>query len=148
MTVLQNNNEHGLNIFVISSLFIPILWKAFSIFQFLITPFIMTLECKLSKKMFFVFALYSLNIIVLSYIFGSPTFLQMVLGNAVYLLIFVSFIALIWGKKPLKMFIWYLLYGIYTLTWIPIAIQGILDKNNKEWDHTKHIRQISIQEME
>ncbi|MEY8000009.1 glycosyltransferase family 2 protein [Clostridium sp. Mt-5] len=148
ITILQNNNEHGLNIFVINSLFMPALWKIFSIFQFLITPFIMTLECKLSKKMFSIFALYSLNIIVLSYIFTSPTFMEMLIGNIVYLLIFVSFISLNGGKHSLKIFIWYLLYGIYTLTWIPITIQGILDKNNKEWDHTKHIRQISIQEME
>jgi hypothetical protein len=108
----------------------------------------MTLEYKLSKKMFFIFTLYSLNIIVFSYIFGSPTFIEMVVGNIVYLLIFVSFISLSLGKESLKIFIWYLLYGVYTLTWIPITIQGILDKNNKEWDHTKHIRQIGIQEME
>ena len=153
LTALQNNTK-GLNIFVINSIFqsIPIIWEAFSIFQFLFTPLIMLLEDKLSKKMFFVFALYSLNVIVLSYVFKSgtnpPTFSDVIIGNAVYLLVFLVGVSLLCGKNCLKIFIWYLLYGIYTLTWIPITIQGILDKNNKEWNHTKHIRQISIQEME
>ncbi|MFL0196400.1 glycosyltransferase family 2 protein [Clostridium sp. WILCCON 0269] len=148
ITILQNNNEHGLNIFVVNSLFMPILWKVFSIVQFLVTPLIMMLENKLSKKMFYIFILYSFNIVVLSYIFGSPTFFEMLLGNIIYLLIFVVGISLLDGKNSLRIFIWYLLYGIYTLTWIPITVQGILDKNNKEWNHTKHIRQISIQEVE
>jgi hypothetical protein len=34
------------------------------------------------------------------------------------------------------------------LTWIPITVQGILNKDNKEWSHTKHTRQISINEIE
>ncbi|WP_446899820.1 glycosyltransferase family 2 protein [Clostridium sp. LBM24168] len=151
LTLIQNN--HGSNIFVVNYLFTEngftrMLWKLFSIFQFLFTPFIMLLERKLSKKMFYVFTLYSLNIIILSYIFVSPTFSQMLFGNAVYLLIFVLGIGITGKKRSIKLFIWYLLYGIYTLTWIPITIQGILDKNNKEWSHTKHIRQIGIQEVE
>lgn len=151
LTLLQAN--HGFHIFVINYLFdqnslSKLLWKVGSILQFLITPFIMLLENKLSKNMFFTFSLYSLNIIVLSYIFVSPTFSQMLIGNAVYLLVFIVGIGILGKKKSLKLFIWYLLYGIYTLTWIPITIQGILDKNNKEWNHTKHIRQIGIQEVE
>jgi hypothetical protein len=151
LTLLQSN--HGLHIFVVNYLFnensfTQALWKAFSIFQFLFTPFIMLLENKLSKKMFYVFALYSLNVVILSAIFATPTFLQMVIGNVVYFAIFIVGIGIIGRKKSIKLFIWYLLYGIYTLTWIPITIQGILDKNNKEWSHTKHIRQIGIQEVE
>lgn len=149
LTILQSNSEHGLNIFVINYLFAPAIWKTFSIMQFMFTPLIMVLESKLSKKMFAVFALYSLNVVVLSYIFGgSPTFTQMFLGNVAYIGIFIASIAIIDRKYSLKIFVWYLLYGIYTLTWIPITIQGILDKDNKEWSHTKHIRQISIQEVE
>lgn len=149
ITILQNNSESGLNIFVVNYLFTPVVWKTFSIVQFLFTPLIMVLENKLSKKMFTVFALYSLNVVVLSYIFkGSPTFPQMLLGNVVYIGIFLLLIALVDRKHSLKIFVWYLLYGIYTLTWIPITIQGIIDKDKKEWSHTKHIRQISIQEVE
>lgn len=146
ITILQNT--HGLNIFVINIYFIPIVWKTFSIVQFLVTPFIMMLENKLSKRMFSIFVLYSFNIVVLAFLFDSPTLLETVSGSVIYLLIFVIGISLLGGKRCLRIFIWYLLYGIYTLTWIPITIQGILDKNNKEWNHTKHIRQISIQEVE
>jgi len=63
----------------------------------------------------------------------------MIIGFAVYK---------IEGGQSLKLFIRYLLYGFYILTWIPITIQGILNKNNKEWCHTKHTRQISIKEIE
>lgn len=153
LTLIQNNNEHGLNIFVINQLFTQnattkILWQVFSIAQFLLTPFIMVLENKLSKKMLLVFALYSLNVVVLSHIYESPTLYQVIIGNAVYIGIFIIALGIIGRKKSIKLFIWYLLYGIYTLTWIPITIQGILDKNNKEWSHTKHIRQIGIQDVE
>ncbi len=149
LTVMQSNSEHGLNIFVINYLFTPALWKTFSIVQFLFTPLILVLERKLSKKMLSVFVVYSLNVFAISYVFGNqPTFKEMILGSLMYIALFVVFIGIIDRKHSLKIFIWYLLYGIYTLTWIPITIQGILDKNNKEWSHTKHIRQISIQEVE
>jgi cellulose synthase/poly-beta-1,6-N-acetylglucosamine synthase-like glycosyltransferase len=148
LTFLQNNTQ-GLNIYVINYLFTPVLWKTFSIIQFMFTPLIMVLENKLSKKMFGVFVLYSLNVVILSYAFGkAPTFVEMFFGNVIYIGMFISIIALIDKKRSLKIFVWYLLYGIYTLTWIPITIQGIMDKDNKEWSHTKHIRQISIQEVE
>jgi cellulose synthase/poly-beta-1,6-N-acetylglucosamine synthase-like glycosyltransferase len=149
LTILQSNSAHGLNIFVINYLFSPVLWKTFSIMQFIFTPLIMVLESKLSKKMFAVFALYSLNVVILSYFYGaSPTFVQMLIGNLIYIGIFIVSMAMIDKKHSLKIFVWYLLYGIYTLTWIPITIQGIIDKDKKEWSHTKHMRQISIQEVE
>lgn len=47
----------------------------------------------------------------------------------------------------LRMFWGYLTFMVYNLTWIPITIQGIIDKNKTEWSHTKHTRQISIEEF-
>ena len=47
-----------------------------------------------------------------------------------------------------KLLIGYLTYGLYSLTWIPITMQAMFGKNNKEWYHTKHIRAIDISEME
>lgn len=45
--------------------------------------------------------------------------------------------------------IWsYLTYAIYSLTWIPITLIGWFNKNQREWSHTKHTRQISIDELE
>ena len=47
-----------------------------------------------------------------------------------------------------KLFWCYLTYGIYSLTWIPITILGVIDKNKTEWVHTKHVRTIDISEVE
>lgn len=149
LTFIQNNSEHGLNIFVINYLFAPVIWKIFSMFQFLFTPFVMTLEKKLSKRMFSIFVLYSMNVVVFSMIFGnSGKGYEIFLGNILYILFFVLILMIQKNRTPLKIFIWYLLYGIYTLTWVPITIQGILSKNNKDWNHTKHTRVISIQDLE
>lgn len=171
LTIMQNNS-HGLNIYTINQKIDPSVWKTFSIVQFIFTPLIMLLENKLSKKMFATFALYSLNIVVFFKIFSflnekhsellkiynlgaydiygimQPTFKYEVFATIIYISIFILLIAMIDKKHSLKIFVWYLLYGVYTLTWIPITIQGILDKDKKEWSHTKHIRQISIQDVE
>ncbi|NMC57202.1 MAG: glycosyltransferase family 2 protein [Eubacteriaceae bacterium] len=148
LTVLQNNNEHGLNIFVINNLLPGYIWKAFSIFQFLFTPFIMILEKKIRKSLFVFLSLYSLNIIFSSMIIGvHPPFIETAIENAVYIAICILITYVILGKKQAKLFIWYILYGVYTLTWIPITLQGIVNKNKKEWSHTKHTRAISIHEV-
>jgi len=42
----------------------------------------------------------------------------------------------------------FLIYPVYCLTWVPITIQGFLSKNNKQWHHTLHTREISITELE
>lgn len=151
LNFIQNNNGtgSGFNIFVIDSIFNPVVWKTFSVFQFLFTPFVMVLEKKLSKRILAFFALYSMNIFIMSAIFDNDTnFLVLALAHGLYLSLFLMVILWLEGKKSFKLFIWYLLYGIYTLTWIPITIQGIMDKNKKEWSHTKHTRQISINEIE
>lgn len=53
------------------------------------------------------------------------------------------------SKLTLKTFLYYIfVYPIYIITWIPISIQGIINKNKKEWFHTDHSRNISIKELE
>ncbi|WP_206155020.1 glycosyltransferase family 2 protein [Clostridium muellerianum] len=151
-------------------------WMIFSIGQFLFTPIVMLLETKLSKKMFGVFALYSLNAVIFSKVFSYlrenyvgflstynlstivtdkhmnefiiPSIEYTVLITIIYIMMFVIIIGMVDRKYSLKIFIWYMLFSVYTLTWVPITIQGILNKDKKEWSHTKHIRQISIQEVE
>ncbi len=49
--------------------------------------------------------------------------------------------------KPAVIF-GFLVFPIYCLTWVPIAIQGFLSKNNKNWHHTIHTRKISIKDLE
>jgi cellulose synthase/poly-beta-1,6-N-acetylglucosamine synthase-like glycosyltransferase len=176
LTTLQMNAEHGLGIFTLmdgitrlvnpkglSELdgIVPMIWLSFSAFQFLLTPIVMVLEKKLSKRMLGFFTLYSLNIFVMYYlstklgrnvdlgiIESSTRYWLLLSAQSIYFLIFVGMLTSLDGKKSLKIFVWYLLYGIYTLSWIPITIQGIIDKNKKEWSHTKHTRQISISDIE
>jgi hypothetical protein len=107
------------------------------------------MEKKLSKKMFTFLSLYSFNIFIgdIKNKFDL-TFLSIVLIQIAFVLLFISIISYVDGRNTVKLFIRYLLYGIYILTWIPITVQGILNKDNKEWCHTKHTRQISINEIE
>ncbi|MEA4960406.1 glycosyltransferase family 2 protein [Lutispora sp.] len=51
-------------------------------------------------------------------------------------------------KFSYKLFLYYPTYVLYCLTWIPISIQGVIMKNNKEWSHTLHTRTLSIHELE
>lgn len=47
-----------------------------------------------------------------------------------------------------KVFLGLFLWPIFGLSWIPIIILGIINKNNKVWNHTIHTRQIKISELE
>ncbi|HHW47548.1 MAG TPA: glycosyltransferase family 2 protein [Clostridiaceae bacterium] len=58
------------------------------------------------------------------------------------------FIILIEKKFNLKVILGFIVYPIYCLTWVPITIQGFLSKDNKNWFHTVHTREISIKELE
>jgi len=51
-------------------------------------------------------------------------------------------------KFNYKVLLGFLIYPIYSLTWIPITIQGFIYKDSKEWSHTLHTRQIAISELE
>ena len=69
------------------------------------------------------------------------------IANVGFYLLFFVLTLIFLGKKGLIFFIRFLLYSIYTLTWIPITIQGILRKNNKEWNPTKHVRNVEIYDV-
>ncbi|MCX7710800.1 MAG: glycosyltransferase family 2 protein [Clostridia bacterium] len=51
-------------------------------------------------------------------------------------------------KFNLKVLMGFIIYPFYCLTWVPITIQGFMSKNNKDWNHTLHTREISINELE
>ena len=51
-------------------------------------------------------------------------------------------------KRISKRTIWgYLTYIVYSFTWVPIAVIGFIKKDQHEWYHTQHTRQIKINEM-
>lgn len=52
------------------------------------------------------------------------------------------------NKFDFRIFLGFLAYPLYCLTWVPITIQGFLSKDNKVWSHTQHTRVITIEELE
>ena len=52
------------------------------------------------------------------------------------------------GKLSYKLIFYYPAYLLYCITWIPIAIEGIIMMKDKEWNHTTHTRTLSIHELE
>lgn len=55
---------------------------------------------------------------------------------------------LIDGKLRLKSILAYITYPLYLVTWMPIAVLGILHRKNKEWAHTEHTRAIKIHDID
>ena len=144
LTLLQSNTK-GLNIFIINYLFSDVGLKVFAVVQFLITPLILSIDKKVSKGFMVMMCLYASNVFVVPYLTNNmDSWLSILAITLGYNLIFLIMTGLFLGKKNLILFFRFLLYGIYTLTWIPITIQGIWNKNNKEWSHTKHVRKIEI----
>ncbi|MBL4930780.1 glycosyltransferase family 2 protein [Clostridium paridis] len=63
-------------------------------------------------------------------------------------ILYSPFILAIEKKMSFKIMLYFILNPIYSLTWVPISIQGIIAKNDKEWSHTEHTRNIDITELE
>ena len=146
LTVAQSNSS-GLNIFIMSYLFSDTGWKIFATVQFIITPLVLALDKKVSKRFLAMMALYSTNTFIIPYLFETIGNRGLLFTSGItlfYNLGFLIMTGILLGKKNLILFFRFLLYGMYTLTWIPITIQGILNKNNKDWNHTKHVRKIEI----
>lgn len=143
LNIIQSNK--GVHVFLVSYLIGDFFFKIIGIMQFLITPLILRLEKKISPGLFAMLVFYTSNVFVLP-IFASKAdnYLEVLLIDLVFNLVFLLAAALFLGKKKLILFFRFLLYSLYTLTWIPITIEGIIRKNNKEWNPTKHIRNIEI----
>lgn len=67
---------------------------------------------------------------------------------AIFQFIYTPIILILEKKLNFKVFCYYLIYPIYAITWFPISVQGIIDRNNKEWSHTLHTRSIPINDLE
>jgi cellulose synthase/poly-beta-1,6-N-acetylglucosamine synthase-like glycosyltransferase len=67
------------------------------------------------------------------------------------MLLFSTYISIVFilaeGKFTFKVAWFYLVFPFYNLTWIPIIIQGFINRNETEWSHTKHTRSIDINEL-
>ena len=51
-------------------------------------------------------------------------------------------------KLSLKSMLAYITCPVYLVTWMPLAVMGILHKNKKEWAHTEHTRAIKIHDID
>ena len=62
-------------------------------------------------------------------------------------LLLTPFVLWVEGKLTKKMIMYYIPYLVYTYTWLPIAVVGVIRKNNKDWFHTEHTRKISAEDI-
>lgn len=144
LTLVQST-LHTSGVFTITSMFSDVGWKVFIVAQFLITPLVLKLEKKVSNGFFVMMFLYSLNVFFVPVLSSLiPSVYSWIIVEVAYNVVFLVLTLVILGINNFKLFYRFLLYGLYTLSWIPITIQGIANKNKKEWSHTKHVRNVEI----
>lgn len=144
LSFIQSNTS-GVNIYLVSYLVGDVFFKVIGVMQFLITPLILMLDKKISAGLLVALTFYSSNVFLLPIISENlDNYGQILLMTIGFNVFFLLAVMLFLGKKKFIMFFRFLLYSLYTLTWIPITIQGILKKNNKEWNPTKHVRNVEI----
>lgn len=51
-------------------------------------------------------------------------------------------------ERKWKRLHWFFVSYFFGLSWIPVTILGFLKKNQREWNHTKHTRAFTIEEIE
>lgn len=72
-------------------------------------------------------------------------------GLAILMFLVSTYMGLVFvaleGKLSLKLLGYYILYPFYNITWIPIMVQGYIDRDKKEWVHTLHTRALDISDM-
>lgn len=66
----------------------------------------------------------------------------------IFEMIYGPLIILAEKKFNIKVLLGFIIYPFYCLTWVPITIQGFMERKNTEWNHTVHTRQISISDVE
>jgi len=57
------------------------------------------------------------------------------------------FFVIIEGKLNNKTFAHYITFPFYNFTWVPIIIQGFMNRNRNEWVHTLHTRVLDIKDI-
>ncbi|ADK14296.1 MULTISPECIES: glycosyltransferase family 2 protein [Clostridium] len=62
--------------------------------------------------------------------------------------VYTPFVLILEKKLDLRIFGYYIIYPLYVITWFPISLQGIIYKNDKEWNHTIHSRSVKIKDLE
>lgn len=88
---------------------------------------------------FFIFADYSELLTINTLLFGFLIFVLTYMN-----IVFV----IVEGKFSKKIALYFLMFPLYSLSWVPIIIEGFIHKNKKEWVHTLHTRALDIKDVE
>lgn len=90
--------------------------------------------------------IYNFNTVLYSVNFNLLTLITILLSILQF--IYTPFMLILEKKLDFKIFFYYIIYPVYAITWLPISVQGIINKNNKEWNHTVHSRSIKMKDLE
>jgi len=60
---------------------------------------------------------------------------------------FYPIAALVLDRIPWRAYVGLLFYPIFIYSWIPIVFLGFLNRKDRRWEHTKHTRSISYEEV-
>ncbi|MCP8970667.1 glycosyltransferase family 2 protein [Ectobacillus ponti] len=90
------------------------------------------------------------------YLFNMPLIHSpnevLLLHPAVHVLVFslnviLSFTGLMLEQRGRKWF-WFFYVILFGLSWVPVTIQGILSRRQRNWSHTQHTRNVSLEDIE
>lgn len=116
---------------------------AFDWLLFLIYPFSVVLGALMT--------LLDINYIILQFavlgVFKIGYLTGLIMFYLLQYLFFLIFVRLE-NKYSFRILKGLLAFPLFGLTWIPIIIQGFLDRNKKQWTHTPHARRISVNELQ
>lgn len=116
---------------------------------------LLALDCAMYLVQAYIFVIYyvSIGVAILDFVF-SKGILKLAVNTPTTYLNFILFTTIIEvitilldRKFSLRVFLYLFIFPIINLTWIPIIVQGFLDRNKKEWIHTQHSRALSLDEV-
>ena len=114
---------------------------AFDAALYLIQPFTivasgisMLVNCIIGIYTFDMAKLFTLDTILFMLLVAVVTYLNIVF-------------VMVEGKFSKKIGLYFLVFPLYSLTWIPIIIAGFFARHEKEWAHTQHTRNLEINDM-
>ena len=115
---------------------------AFDLGIYLIQPFIIVLNAIAIIAGAIKFFIYP----VINTPFHMPMWL-FAIAMIVLTYIYIVFVY-IEGKLTPKVFAYFILFPVYSLTWVPIIVQGYFGRHNREWVDTVHTRAMDIGDIE
>lgn len=87
----------------------------------------------------------NLGFIQLSYLFDNPIIWNII---TILQLCYMPFLV-IYERREFRwqMLPYFFMYSIYNMTWIPIAVQGMIGFRKTDWNHTVHVKNVNIDDI-